>query len=44
LTPVKAIVAGVGEPEAIYGFRAFPSRGTVVTDGLIDKLRDEDVY
>lgn len=44
IRPEKMTAAGVGEPEAIYGFRAFPSRGTVVTDELIDKLRDEDAY
>lgn len=35
---------GVGEPAAIYGFRAFPSRGIVVTDELIDRLREDDAY
>lgn len=28
----------------VYGFRPFPRRGGVVTNELIDKLRDEDAY
>lgn len=45
LTHPEGLSAGrVNEPEAIYGFRAFPSRGSVVTDELIDKLREEDAY
>lgn len=31
-----------GEPRAIYGFRPFPRRGGVVTDALIDRLREDD--
>ena len=27
-----------------YGFRPFPRRGGVVTNELIDKLREEDAY
>lgn len=30
------------EPEAFYGFRPFPSRGGVVTNEQIDKLRDAE--
>ncbi|MBV6417721.1 MAG: hypothetical protein CMLOHMNK_02475 [Steroidobacteraceae bacterium] len=37
-------VPGVHEPEAVYGFRAFPSRGVVITDELVDRLRDDDAY
>ena len=33
--------AGVAEPEAFYGFDPLPARGVVVTDALIDRLRDE---
>lgn len=29
------------EPEAIYGFRPLPKRGGLVTNELIDRLRDE---
>lgn len=31
-------------PKAIYGLRPFPKRGGVVTNELIDKLREDDVY
>lgn len=30
------------EPEAIYGFRPFPSRGGVVSNEKVDQLRDEE--
>ena len=30
------------EPEAVYGFRPFPSRGGVVTNEVIDTLRDDE--
>lgn len=30
------------EPEARYGFRPFAPRGAIVTDELIDRLRDEE--
>lgn len=33
-----------GRPERFFGFRPFPRRGGVVTNELIDKLRDEDSY
>jgi hypothetical protein len=32
------------DSEDILGFRPFPSRGDVVTNELIDRLRDESVY
>jgi hypothetical protein len=31
-------------PKARYGFRPFPRRGTIVTNDLIDKLREDDAY
>ncbi|MEK7876692.1 MAG: antitoxin [Pseudomonadota bacterium] len=31
-------------PKAIYGLRPFPKRGGIVTNELIDKLREDDVY
>ena len=31
----------VGKPEAVCGFRPFPSRGSVVTNAQVDKLRNE---
>lgn len=30
------------EPTAHYGFRPFPSRGAVVSDETIDRLRDDE--
>lgn len=30
------------EPAATYGFRPFPSRGGVVSNEQVDKLRDEE--
>lgn len=32
------------EPEEFFGFRPLPSRGVVVTNELIDQLREEDIY
>ena len=31
-------------PRALHGFRPFPKRGGIVTDELIGKLREYDVY
>jgi hypothetical protein len=31
-------------PKGIYGLRPFPKRGGIVTNELIDKLREDDVY
>lgn len=33
--------AGVSEQGSFYGFAPLPSRGVVVTDELIDRLREE---
>ncbi len=38
------VVAEVNEPAALYGFRPLPSRGTVITEELINRLRDDDAY
>jgi len=32
------------EPKALHGFRPFPRRGGIVTNELIDKLREDDAY
>jgi len=40
--PPAATVAR--EPKSFYGFRPFPRRGGIVTNELIDKLREEDAY
>jgi hypothetical protein len=34
----------VREPRAVNGFRPFPKRGGIVTNELIDKLREDDAY
>ncbi len=33
-----------GEAKAVHGFRPFPRRGGLVTNELIDRLREEDAY
>jgi hypothetical protein len=33
-----------GEADAVHGFRPFPRRGSIVTNELIDKLREDDAY
>ena len=32
------------EAKALHGFRPFPRRGGIVTNELIDRLREEDAY
>jgi hypothetical protein len=32
------------QPKAVYGIRPFASRGGIVTNDLIDKLREDDAY
>jgi hypothetical protein len=32
------------EPKALHGFRPFPRRGGIVTNEVIDKLREDDAY
>ena len=34
----------VREPPAVYGFKPLPSRGGIVTNELIDRLREDDSY
>ncbi len=37
--------AWVKEPKAVYGFRPLPKvPGQIVTNEMIDRLREEDVY
>jgi hypothetical protein len=33
-----------GGKAAVHGFHPFPSRGVIVTNELIDNLREEDAY
>jgi hypothetical protein len=35
---------GAREPRAHHGLRPFPRRGGIVTNELIDKLREDDAY
>ena len=42
-------LAGAGaptfrEPKAVYGFRPFPREGRIVSNGLINKLREDGEY
>ena len=39
-----ATAPAVKEPTALYGLRPIQSRGGVVTNELIDKLRGDDAY
>jgi len=32
------------EPPAVHGFRPFASRGAIVTNEVIDSLREDDAY
>jgi hypothetical protein len=32
------------EPPAVYGLRPFPSRGNVITNEMINRIREEDAY
>jgi hypothetical protein len=34
----------VSQPKAVYGVRPFAPRGRLVTNEMIDKLREDDVY
>ena len=34
---------GMGEPEVVYGLRPIPRRGGLVTNEIVDRLRDDDV-
>lgn len=40
--PVVTTTGSVREPAAVYGFRPFPSRGSVVTNEQVNQLRDEE--
>lgn len=39
-----ASVPTAREPKAVYGFRPFSKRGSIVTNEMIDKLREDDAY
>jgi hypothetical protein len=42
--PPKATPAKAAEPRAVHGIRPFARRGNLVTNELIDRLREEDAY
>jgi hypothetical protein len=42
LTGALAGAGEVREPEAVHGFRPFAANGRIVTNELIDELRDRD--
>lgn len=45
LTQQTAPHGKVAEPEAFYGFKPFKSRtGKLVTNELVNKLREDDIY
>jgi hypothetical protein len=39
--PAAATASGTWELAAVYGFRPFPSRGSLVTNEQVDRLREE---
>jgi hypothetical protein len=42
LTGLPSAPNAVAEPVSFYGFEPLPPRGVVVTDELIDRLREEN--
>ncbi len=44
LTAPVAPPAIVREEPALFGLRPFPANGRIVTNEMINKLRDDDVY
>lgn len=42
LTQVPARSKEVREPESFYGFRPFPPSGRLVTNEMINRIRDEE--
>jgi hypothetical protein len=40
--PASADASAVREPKAIYGLKPFARRGGIVTNALIDNLRDDE--
>jgi hypothetical protein len=45
IAPAQPVTAGkVGEPRAVYGIRPFARRGNLVTNEMIDRLREDDAY
>ncbi len=42
--PSSATAPRASEPRAHYGLRPFPKRGGIVTNEVIDRLREDDAY
>ena len=40
----SAPVPGTRQPKAVYGFRPFPKEGRVISNELINKLREDGEY
>jgi hypothetical protein len=40
----SGLAAGPDAPETVLGFRPFPRRGGLVTNELVNRLREEDPY
>ena len=40
----SSAAASTRSPRSLHGFRPFPKRGGLVTNELIDRLREEDAY
>lgn len=41
---LRAPVSASGAERPVLGFRPFPARGALVTNEIVDKLRDEGEY
>ena len=39
-----AVEQAVKEPAGLYGLRPFAARGGIVTNEMIDRIREEDAY
>jgi hypothetical protein len=44
LTAPVTKASKASEPRSHYGIRPFPKRGGIVTNELVNRLREEDVY
>jgi hypothetical protein len=42
LTGASQAPSGIAEPAAFYGFQPMPAEGRVVSNEMIDKLREEE--
>jgi hypothetical protein len=40
----SSTVTAAKEPKPVHGLRPFPRRGGIVTNELIDRLREDDAY